>query len=169
MGDIPPDLYELYAQFGMASEAAQVLEVEAGNLALAYLAMSVEPTRVTPEETEVFRAVIEDVNRKTLGAMFRHLRGIAQIDPALTAVMDRALERRNYLTHHFFRTHNFAIQNAHGQSEMIGELRQISADLYRGHQILSVMTDCVNHLAGHGDNLSEIVEKLTQRGKSIDI
>jgi hypothetical protein len=167
--DLPADLYELYAQFGIASETAQVLEVEAGNLALAYLTMFVKPGEVSPEETEVFRAVIADVNRKTLGAMFRHLKGFASIDPKLLDILDKALERRNYLTHHFFRTHNFAIQSPAGRATMLEDLNQVSADLRHGHQVLSAMTDSVNQLAGHGKDLNKVVEKFVRRGKSIDI
>jgi hypothetical protein len=89
--ELPKDLQELYAQVGIASEIAQVLELEAGNLALAYLAMFVEPEKVTSEETEVFRALIDDVNRKTLGAMFKHIRKMATIDKELLDIMDKAL------------------------------------------------------------------------------
>lgn len=167
--DLPADLYDLYAQFGIAAETAQVLEVEAGNLALAYLAIFVKPGEVSAQETEVFRAVIDDLNRKTLGAMFRHIRKIAQIDPALLAIMDKALERRNYLIHHFFRTHNFAIQSSSGRATMLRELNQISADLRHGLQILGAMTGTLNQLVGQGKDLNTIVEKLVERGKSIDI
>jgi hypothetical protein len=170
LSDLPPDLYELYAQVGIASEIAQVLEVEAGNLALAYLTLFVKPgQQVTPAETDVFRAVIEDVNRKTLGTMFRHLRGIATINPALLAIMDKALERRNYLTHHFFRTHNFAIQSAAGRAVMMKDLEGVTADLRHGHQVLSAMTDSLNQFAGHGKDLNVVVEKFVRRGKRIDI
>lgn len=49
MSDVPPDLQELYAQVGIACEIAQVVEVEAGNLALAYLTLFVKPGQeVTP-------------------------------------------------------------------------------------------------------------------------
>ena len=170
LSDLPPDLQELYAQVGIACEIAQLVEVEAGNLALAYLTLSLKPGQeVTPVETEVFRAVIEDVNRKTLGAMFRHLRGMTTFDPVLLAIMDKALERRNYLTHHFFRTHNFAIQSARGRVTMMKDLESVMDDLRRGHQSLSAMTDSVNQLAGHGKDLNAIVEKFVQRGKRIDI
>jgi hypothetical protein len=170
LSDLPSDLHELYAQVGIAAECAQVLEVEAGNLAIAYLTLFVKPGQeVSPAETAVYRAVIEDVNRKTLGAMFRHIRGMATIDPALVAIMDKALERRNYLTHHFFRTHNFAIQGAAGRATMLEDIECVSTDLRRGHQVLSAMTDSINQIGGHGKNPNAVVEKLVQRGKRIDI
>jgi hypothetical protein len=36
---IPADHYELYAEFGMTAEKAQIREVAAGNVALGFLAM----------------------------------------------------------------------------------------------------------------------------------
>jgi hypothetical protein len=153
LSDLPSDLHELYAQVGIAAECAQVLEVEAGNLAIAYLTLFVKPGQeVSPAETAVYRAVIEDVNRKTLGAMFRHIRGMATIDPALVAIMD-----------------NFAIQGAAGRATMLEDIECVSTDLRRGHQVLSAMTDSINQIGGHGKNPNAVVEKLVQRGKRIDI
>lgn len=41
--NIPAEQYALYGEFGIASEEAQVLEVEAGNVALSFLALFVNP------------------------------------------------------------------------------------------------------------------------------
>lgn len=48
--DMPPDQYALYAEFGIAAEAAQVLEVSAGNAALAFLTLFFSPDQIGPEE-----------------------------------------------------------------------------------------------------------------------
>jgi hypothetical protein len=166
---MPPDLYDLYARFGIASEAAQVLEVEAGNLALAYLALVVDPSKVTPAQTEVFQAVINDLNRKTLGTMFRHLKDFSKIDSAITDILDKALERRNYLTHNFFRTHNFAIQSEQGRAAMAEELDQILSDLQKGHDMLNAMTNSTLAVGGHETDMRGVVDKFVQRGTRIDI
>ena len=111
--DVPPDLYELYAEFGMAAEKAQVLEVEAGNVGLAFLAIFVKPgERITEERREFFRQIVEDANRQNLGKLLRVVKSIGTYSNSMITTIDKALERRNYLTHHFFRTHNFAICNA---------------------------------------------------------
>lgn len=169
MSELPSDLYELYAQYGMAAETAQVFEVETGNYALAYLAMFVKPGEVTREETEIFRAVIDDLNRKTLGAMLRHVKSTAKIDSALIEILDKALDRRNYLTHHFFRKHNFAIQSVSGRISMLEDLQQVNSDLRRGLDLMNAMTDSLNQIAGHGKNLAEVVKDFVERGKRIDI
>jgi hypothetical protein len=59
MIDVPPDLYELYAEFGYASEKAQVLEVAAGNVALAYLALFTDTDNITPEQIKFFRQIVD--------------------------------------------------------------------------------------------------------------
>lgn len=169
MIDLSPDLYDLYARFGIASEAAQVQEMEAGNLAIAYLAVIVDTAKITPAETEVLRAVINDLNRKTVGAMFRLLKEFSTIDQAIRDILDKALERRNYLTHRFFRTHNFAIQSEAGRAAMIEELDQILADLQMGHQMLDAMTNSALALRGLRTDISGAVEKFVRRGKRIDL
>jgi hypothetical protein len=49
--NIPKNQYELYAEFGIASEKAQVIEVEAGNVALSYLNIFIKSDQITPEIT----------------------------------------------------------------------------------------------------------------------
>jgi len=164
-----PDLYELYAEFGIAAEMAQVMEVEAGNAALSYLAMFVDTDRITPEETDMFRSVIDDVNRKTLGAMLKHIKAFGNFDDKLVEIVDKALERRNYLTHKFFRTHNFAIQSESGRMEMITELTQIQSALQLGTGVLTAVTNSLTHFAGRVDQTAEVVDRLVARGKRIDI
>jgi hypothetical protein len=166
---MPPDLYELYAEFGIAAETAQVLEVEAGNAALNYLAMFVDTDRITPEETELFRGVTNDLNRKTLGAMLKHIKAVGNFDDTLLQIVDEALERRNYLTHKFFRAHNFAIQSPEGRKAMIAELKSIQSSLQRGLGVLSAVTDSLTHFSGRTDKTKEIVDALAARGKRIDI
>ncbi len=166
---IAPDLYELYAEFGIAAEAAQVMEVEAGNAALSYLAMFVDTDRISPEETEVFRSIVEDVNRKTLGAMLKHIKAFGNFDDKLLEIVDEALERRNYLTHKFFRTHNFAVQSEAGRKALIADLKEIQAVLQRGLGVLNAVTNSLTHFAGRPDKTKETVERLVARGKRVDI
>jgi hypothetical protein len=45
--EMPDDQYRLYAEFGIASERAQVLEVEAGNVALMFVVAFVDTEQIT--------------------------------------------------------------------------------------------------------------------------
>ena len=97
--DIPEDQYELYAEFGIAAEKAQVLEVDAGNVALSYLALWINTDKITPELREMVRSVVDDCNQSTLGKLLRQIKSIGTFDDTILQIVDEALEQRNYLTH----------------------------------------------------------------------
>jgi hypothetical protein len=166
--DIPADQYELYAEFGMAAEKAQVLEVAAGNVALGFLAMFIKTEQITPEETEMYRAIVDDVNRKTFGALLKHLKSTMNLSDSIINVVDEALERRNYLTHHFFRTHNFALYSEEGRKKMTGELKEIGEKLELAKRTLDAMAELMDQIAGRKADV-KIAERLVARGKKIDI
>jgi len=146
MTTCPDDLRELYYEFGRAAEMAQVMEMEAGNLALVYATMLVDTSNITDEERGFFQAVLQDVNKRTFGNLFRQIQKMGQMDGAIIATVNDALEKRNYLTHRFFRRHNFAIHSVEGRGAMLLELREIQASLSRAHATLSAMTGSLNQL-----------------------
>ena len=99
MTSYPDDLRELYYEFGRAAEMAQVMETEAGNLALVYATMLVDTSKITDEQREFFRALVQDVDKRTFGNLFREIQRIGQIDGSILDTVNAALEKRNYLTH----------------------------------------------------------------------
>jgi hypothetical protein len=168
--DIPPDLQELYAEFGMTAEKAQVLEVEAGNVGLAFLAISVKPgEKVAPEQREFFRQIVDGANRQNLGKLLRVVKSLVTYAPSMIETIDAALEWRNYLTHHFFRTHNFAICTEAGRTEMIKELREIRSQLSLAVTMLSGVSANLLTLAGHEGLSKEAHDKLAAKGKRLEI
>lgn len=66
--DIPVDQYAHYEESGIASKQDQILEVEAGNVALNFLALFVNASHINAEPTRMFRNIVDDVNRKTFAA-----------------------------------------------------------------------------------------------------
>ena len=66
MSSFPDDLRELYFEFGRAAEMAQVMETEAGNLALVYVSMFVDTSKITDEQREFFRVGCSSRKRKHL-------------------------------------------------------------------------------------------------------
>lgn len=168
--DIPIDLRELYIEFGMAVEKAQVLEVEAVNVGLAYLSLLVKPGEVvTGEKQEFFRQIVEDANRQPLGTLLRLVKSLGSFDPAMIDTIDAALERRNYLIHHFFRTHNFAISSEAGRSTMIEEARTIRTQLERAIVMLSGVSSILIQIAGHQGLTQGMHDKLVSRGKALKL
>ena len=166
--DMPSDLYELYPEFGITAEKAQVLEVEAGNVALRFVTLLVDTSKITPEETELFRAISEDINRKTFGYLVSHLKKTMDIRDSIISSVDEALENRNYLTHRFFRTHNFAIHSETGRRSMLEELNGIQKKLDLAHQILSGISLTLFQMAGRTVD-QELAERLVGHGKKIDL
>jgi len=163
--NMPAGQYELYAEFGMVAEKAQVLEVAAGNVALGFLAMFVKTDEITPEQTEMYRAIVDDVNRRTFGSLLKHLKKTMNLSGPIINVIDEALERRNYLTHHFFRTHNFALYSEKGRETMTAELKEIGGKLDLAKHILDAMAEL---MAGRKTDTGTI-EKLIARGKKVNI
>jgi hypothetical protein len=166
---LPDDTLELYAEYGITAEKAQVVEVAAGNAALGFLALGVDTKRITPEQREMFRSIVDDVNRKTLGALLRSVRSWANLDDSLLQIVDNALERRNYLAHRFFPHHNFAIFDVEGRKVMMAELKDIQTTLDRAHRALSSMSSILLKIGGHEDKSAEIAESFTKRARRIEI
>ena len=173
MTSCPDDLRELYYEFGRAAEMAQVMETEAGNLALVYATMLVDTSKITAEQREFFQALLQDVNKRTFGNLFRQIQKMGQVDDGILATVNDALEKRNYLTHKFFRNHNFAIHSVEGRQTMLAEIREIQASLSSAHTVLSGMTESLSQLLAKvfGRNVLLEHEALTLmgEGKRVDI
>jgi hypothetical protein len=69
--NIPEDLRDLYVEFGRAVEMAQVMEVEVGNLAFTLISVWFDPAKITDDQRELFRAIMNDVNKRTFGNLMR--------------------------------------------------------------------------------------------------
>jgi hypothetical protein len=167
--NLKEDEIQLYTEFGIAAEKAQVLEVEAGNVALSFIALFVDTKKIGDEEREMFRSIVDDVNRKTLGALLKSIKTWANFDDSLLEIIDEALERRNYLTHRFFPTHNFAIFNESGRLAMIEELKGIQTKLDSAHRSLAAISSVLTKFAGRNDVSEETAQKLIARGRSLKI
>jgi hypothetical protein len=167
--NIPADQYELYAEFGIAAEKAQVFEVDAGNVALSFLALFVDTDQISTEQRDMFQKLTDDVDRKTLGSLLRLIKSVITIDQTILRVVDEALEQRNYLTHKFFRTHNFALFDVAGRKAMIDELKHIQSKLDVAHWMLHGLSETLTMLAGRDALDVNLVKQLTARGKRVKI
>jgi hypothetical protein len=166
---LPPDQYELYAEFGIAAEKAQVLEVNAGNVALEFVALFVNTDQISTEQREMFRSIVDGVNRKTLGRLLERIKGLATFDQSILQTVDDALERRNYLTHHFFRSHNFAIFDVAGRKAMVEELKDIQRKLDLAGKMLDLVSELLLRVAGRDGVSEELARQFQGQGKRVDI
>ena len=173
MTNCPDDLSELYYEFGRAAEVAQTMELEAGNLALVYATILLDTSTITDEQRESFQALVQDVNKRTFGNLFRQIQNIGRIDDGAIATVNEALEKRNYLMHKFFRKHNFAIDSAEGRKAMLAEIREIQVSLSLAHAVLSAMTASLSQLLAKLFGRKVLSEqealRLMAQGKRVDI
>jgi len=73
------------------------------------------------------RRLYEKADRKTLGQILSTLGKLTPFDPILEDQLDEALNKRNYLIHHFFVEHSESLLSAVGRRKMIDELTEIIA------------------------------------------
>ena len=145
------------------------MEVEAGNLALSFAALAFDPATITDDERKIFQAVIKDANRRTFGNLLKQIRKIGDISEGIENSVIEALEKRNYLVHRFFRTHNLAIHSKEGREVMRAELREISEVFSRTHTILLGMTHTLNEMFDRPNISEEEARKLMKKGKRLGI
>jgi hypothetical protein len=175
MDDIPADQLEVYTQFGIAAEMAQTLEVDAGNVALACLAMFIDTDKITPEQTEWCRCLSDSLDRQTLGKLLRSLKNLVKLGDDILEVVDSALIARNYLMHRFFPFHNFALFGVEGRKEMIRELGEIQNKLCRAHWFLIAMCDGLHEIrlqikpSGRKMDRQQIAQDMRERGERITL
>jgi hypothetical protein len=146
-----------------------LLEVEAGNVAFAYLTLFADTDNVTPEMTELFRRNSDEINCKTFGTLLKRIKKHVTIDDNITAIIDEALEKRNYLTHHFFRSHNFAIHSAEGRRTMIKDIKECAKKFDLAYAVLGATCDGLHTIAGRPNFGVEESKKLKARGKRVKI
>ena len=162
-------LDELYAKFGRTAEMAQVMELEAGNLALSYVLIAFDVNNLTKEQKLFLKSLSEDIDRRTFGNLVSIMKKSMNIDQKIKDKIDSALEKRNYLTHRFFRTHNFAIHSAEGRAKMIEELSNLHEAFSIAHTILHGMTHTLNELFGNPNITEEQAKEFLEKAKRVEL
>lgn len=160
---------ELYAQFGRTAEMAQVMELEAGNLALSYVMIAFDVDNLSKEQKLFLKSLSDDIDRRTFGNLVNLMKKSMNVDRTFEDIIDSALEKRNYLTHRFFRTHNFAINSIEGREKMFKELSDIREFFSTAHTVLHGMTYTLNELFGKPNIDDEQAKMLIEECRHVDI
>jgi hypothetical protein len=167
--DSSDERYAVYAEFGFAAEKAQCLELDAGNVILSILHFWRGNEELDEASQEWFGHLLADMNRRTLGTLFRHLKGLATYDGSILDAIDTALEKRNHLMHRFFPSHNFAIFSDAGRLAMIDELHEIQRELDHASIILNLVAGNMDKARGKQAPSPEFLEQLRTDGKRLAI
>lgn len=109
---------DVYAHYGAAMYLAQTLEHGIVN-ALVILRLP-EKDKCTRQDIDEF---IEGRFQKTLGALLKHLKSGVELPPDLESTLTEALNRRNYLVHHYFREMAECFVTRSGRCHMLQELQ----------------------------------------------
>lgn len=116
-----PTLEQVYAKFGEVAEAAQLLEVELGNL---LLEAAIDQHGLAKVRSKgLAKKILGEIDRKTLGQLITAMR--QQVPPPVSLLDELAvaLTERNRLNHSFYRQHNFRRNSDEGRALMLADLQ----------------------------------------------
>ena len=141
---------EVFAHFGRAVYAASCVE---HGLTIALMQAELmsqvigraRRQRMGPNRLEweaMFDEYMAKHDRLSLGTLISRFRRVVKVDPALDALLDETLHRRNHLAHVFFREE--AVAFAHG----VGRLAMIE-DLDRDYDLFTRTDEAVQAAVAH--------------------
>jgi len=131
-------LVDVYAKFGEAAEAAQLLETEIGNMLLSVSAA--EHSLLEARDPVLARKIFDDVDRKTLGQLIRAAKDKVPVPQNLEDLLGQALEERNRLNHSFYRQHNFRRNSDDGRALMLQDLEHIHDQILNAYKAVMLLT-----------------------------
>jgi hypothetical protein len=136
---IMPSLDDVYQKFGLASEAAQLLETELGTVL--FVSGAIDQNLIENQNPDAATALYNSINRKTLGQLLKGVKNTSESVEHLEELLSNALKERNRLSHSFYRQHNFRRNTEDGRLLMLDDLEKI-------HEVLLEAYKAVMRLSG---------------------
>jgi hypothetical protein len=133
-----PSLDDVYRKFGEASEAAQLLETELGNILLRVDA--VDKNLIEQPDEKTATVLYNSINRQPLGQLLKNLKNSSESVDHLEEKLAGALKARNRLAHSFYRQHNFRRNTDDGRAKMLKDLEQIHNDLLEAYKAVMLLS-----------------------------
>jgi hypothetical protein len=153
--DIPglPDVLLDYAE---AAYTAHALESALINVSVALeladrgasLASLQDLSALSPDVVVQLREQVEILDERTLGQLLKRVRQRLTLDAGTDSLLGRALERRNYLVHHFFFKHTFDLYLPQGHYEMKKELAELHDLFEHAYAVASQLNKALWKLVG---------------------
>jgi hypothetical protein len=155
------DEKEVYAFYGLASYEAQA--VEGGLIQLALLLR----LRNVPEANQAaYDREYEAIARLTFGHILKRLTTDQTLGHDLRALLERALQIRNHLTHHFFWDHREDWFTQEGRLLMIEKLREairLFSDV--DEMVVGTVDEMLQRLGVGPETISQMFEKLLHEAR----
>lgn len=146
-----PTLDDVYRKFGEASEAAQLLETELGNILLKHHCITASLNEILDQEraTEIYR----QINKHTLGQLIKALNLNTTSSSQLQQLLSQALTVRNRLAHSFYLSHNYRRNSVDGCAIMMKDLESIHDNLVEAYKAVMRLSglDLDKLVAEHGN------------------
>jgi hypothetical protein len=150
----------VYAHFGVAIYLSQVLEHGIANalliLDLVPQAQKIATPTTWPEKVDSF---YESHFRRTLGSLIHRLRELVAVPLELENLLAQALDKRNWLSHHYFRERATEFFTATGRDQMIAELEGAQALFSAADKALEAVVKPIRQRHGYSD---EVLAKLEE-------
>ena len=146
-----PTLDDVYRKFGEASEAAQLLETELGNLLL--LQRCVDADLLERSDPNRTTAIYHQINSQTLGQLIRSLGAFESSVVDIERLFSEGLVARNRLAHSFYLKHNLRRNSDDGRTVMLRDLESIHEGLLKAYNAALVLSgvDVETLATEHGD------------------
>jgi len=145
---------EVFARFGLAAYHAQCLEYELVGLLLLLQRANMKAINIgTLLSTE------QSLSKRTLGQLITQIKSKVSLDEKYEKMLTVALEKRNYLMHHFFHHHAYNIPVKSGQELMVDELDEISNILDNCDKMMQIITAMFAKVCGISEEAVEAVLK----------
>jgi len=144
----------VYAHFGLAIYLSQVLE---HGLANALVVLDLVPRAgneaapdTWPDQVDAF---YEAHFKRTLGSLVRRLREVTSVPPHLEELLEKALDRRNWLSHHYFRERATDFLSVEGRDRMITELEEVRELFSAADKALDAVVKPIQERFGYTEEL----------------
>ncbi len=125
----------VFACFGSAAQHAQFFEVALAEFLRDYNKVANEA--ITLQDLELLNKKLQ---KKTLGALLNEFSRYVTIkDPKVVQFLELALDRRNFLMHHFFPDRSIKLQSEDGRMSLLSELVSIDCLLQEAATIVRGM------------------------------
>jgi hypothetical protein len=121
---LDPESYrnrEVYAFYGLTMYYIQSLE-----RTLAMLSATVYNPNADHITKSQFDSILEGNFKRTLGQLISNIKKSVDLSDDFEKKLSDALEKRNFIAHHYFWARAMKFGNIRGQEEMIAELSQLS-------------------------------------------
>jgi hypothetical protein len=132
-----PTLDDVYRKFGEAAEAAQLLETELGNILI--VARCLDAGLLESQNPARGADIFDSVDRQTLGQLLNVLGKQFEALDALEAILLKARDARNRLSHSFYRKHNFRRNSEGGRTIMLDDLEGMHIALLDAYKAVAAL------------------------------